>query len=97
MTRSNDDEGAHVTENLPEQPVAKQSHTRTILEIVGGVVAVGLILFSGVFGFVVGHVTAKHDGHRDGRYVERQFEMRNGPGFQGGPGLQLPTPSMPQG
>jgi hypothetical protein len=41
-----------------------RGHTRTILEVVGGVVAVGLILLAGVVGFAVGHVTGTdRDGH----------------------------------
>ena len=33
------------------------SHTRTILEVIGGVVAAGLIVMAGAVGFAVGHVT----------------------------------------
>ncbi|MEI6362027.1 MAG: hypothetical protein WCP95_07825 [Actinomycetes bacterium] len=41
------------------QPVpAKASHTRTILEVVGAVVAVFLILSAGTVGFVAGHATS---------------------------------------
>ncbi len=108
-SRSIDNEGEPVSENQPHEPIAiesvpvsKQSHTRTILEIVGGVVAVGLIFFSGAAGFVLGHVTAKHDGHRGGPFAERQIEMRGGPGLQGGfemhrgQGFTQPGPAMPQ-
>ena len=38
------------------------SHTRTILEVIGGVVAVGLIVMAGAVGFAVGHVTGGDDG-----------------------------------
>lgn len=47
-------------------PEDKASHTRTILEVVGGVVAVGLIAVAGVTGFALGHLTSDKDG-RDGR------------------------------
>lgn len=47
-------------------PEAKASNTRTILEVVGGVVAVGLIAVAGVTGFALGHLTSDKDG-RDGR------------------------------
>ena len=98
----------HLTDQQPAIAVvpvaAKTSHTRTILEIVGGVVAVGLILFSGAAGFVLGHVTAKHDGRGDGgrmmlridrpdgggRILERGQDSQGGPMFRGGPGLMLP-------
>ena len=48
------------------EPQEKVSHTRTILEVVGGVVAVGLIAVAGVTGFALGHLTSDKDG-RDGR------------------------------
>ena len=46
-------------------PEAKASHTRTILEVVGGVVAVGLIAVAGVTGFALGHLTSDKDGRGD--------------------------------
>ncbi|MCX6431811.1 MAG: hypothetical protein NTX29_03190 [Actinobacteria bacterium] len=64
-----------MTENT--EPAAQHSggrHTRTILEVVGGVVAVGLILVSGVLGFAVGHVTGS-DGDR-GRTMS--IDLRGG-------------------
>lgn len=96
----------HLTDEQPAVAVvpvaAKTSHTRTILEIVVGVVAVGLILFSGAAGFVLGHVTAEHDGRGDGgRILERGQDSQGGPMFRGGPGLMLPgqgiAPTVPQG
>lgn len=43
-------------------PASGGSHTRTILEVIGGVVAVGLIVMAGAVGFAVGHVTGGDDG-----------------------------------
>jgi hypothetical protein len=40
------------------------SHTRTILEVIGGVVAAGLIVAAGAVGFAVGHATGDDDGGR---------------------------------
>jgi len=86
-------------------PAAKASHTRTILEVVGGVVAIGLLLFAAAAGFVLGHVTAKHDG-RDGGHrgitmsVERgegRMMPERGQGFQQeAPGLPGTAPTVPQ-
>lgn len=79
-------------------PEAKASHTRTILEVVGGVVAVGLIAVAGVTGFALGHLTSDKDG-RDGRgersesglampgdrqeFFMPDQEDQSGPGMQG--------------
>jgi hypothetical protein len=41
----------------PAAPSAGRDHTRTILEVIGGVVAVGLIMVAGAVGFLVGHAT----------------------------------------
>ncbi len=63
--------------SVPPAPAPQHSggrHTRTILEVVGGVVAVGLILVAGVLGFVVGHVTGS-DGDR-GRTMS--IDLRGG-------------------
>lgn len=83
--------------SLPEQqPVAaapvvvaeKKSHTRTILEVVGAVVAVGLIFMSGAAGFVLGHVTAKHDGRGDGSRMMLRIDRDDaGSGFERGQGM----------
>lgn len=43
------------------------NHTRTILEVVGGVVAAALIVAAGVLGFAVGHLTGSSD--HDGRFA----------------------------
>jgi hypothetical protein len=48
------------------------SHTRTILEVVGGVVAVAFIVAAAGLGFALGHVTADH-GRGDHR--DRGFSM----------------------
>lgn len=84
-------------------PEDKASHTRTILEVVGGVVAVGLIAVAGVTGFALGHLTSDKDGRgdRDGHSMampgdRQEFFMpdqedQSGPGMQGdqrGPGMQ---------
>lgn len=78
----------------------KRSHTRTILEVVGGVVAVGLIFVSGAAGFVLGHVTARDDGRGDRGHMMLRIDSEGGngalggrampgrPDFQGGQGLQ---------
>lgn len=41
-----------------------RSDTRTILEVIGGVVAAGLIVAAGAVGFAVGHATGDDDGGR---------------------------------
>lgn len=79
-------------------PEAKASHTRTILEVVGGVVAVGLIAVAGVTGFALGHLTSDKDGRGDrGERSESGLAMpgdrqeffmpdqddQSGPGMQG--------------
>ena len=63
---------------------AKNNSTRTILEIVGGVVAVGLIIVSGVVGFAVGHFTSNDNdrgrgisSHADGQFGDDQHMMRD--------------------
>lgn len=43
-------------------PRAGGGHTRTILEVIGGVVAAGLIVVAGAVGFAVGHATGDDDG-----------------------------------
>jgi hypothetical protein len=58
-------------------PRAGGSHTRTILEVIGGVVAAGLIVVAGAVGFAVGHATADDDG--------RWSMTRSGDGWQQGP------------
>ena len=84
--------------SLPEQqpvtpaPVVvadRKSHTRTILEVVGGVVAVGLIFVSGAAGFVLGHVTAQHDGRGDGSRMMLSIDRDDarGPGVERGQGM----------
>lgn len=79
-------------------PEDKASHTRTILEVVGGVVAVGLIAVAGVTGFALGHLTSDKDGRGDrGERSESGLAMpgdrqeffmpdqedQSGPGMQG--------------
>ena len=46
---------------MPAPAPARGRHTRTILEVVGGVVAVMMILVAGAAGFVVGHATGSDD------------------------------------
>jgi hypothetical protein len=48
----------------PAARAAGGSHTRTILEVIGGVVAAGLIVVAGAVGFAVGHATGDDDGGR---------------------------------
>lgn len=73
----------------PAAPAA--SHTRTILEVVGGVVAVGLIVVAGIGGFVVGNLTTdSSDGPRGERLVLGGERSQGGPQFgdgQGRPGF----------
>ena len=93
MTTPPDPTPAPVTEplQLPDQapvapaqpqPAAKTSHTRTILEVVGVVVAFFLILGAGTVGFVVGHATS-NGGVKHGRVAV--FQQGDG-GMMGGLG-----------
>ena len=76
-------------------PVEHRNHTRTILEVVGGVVAAGLIIVAGAVGFFVGHATGSdHDGDRFassreggqfGPQADGQGYGRQGQGQQGMP------------
>jgi hypothetical protein len=50
----------------PAPQAAHRSHTRTILEVGGGVVAAGLILVAGAVGFLVGHATGSDNDGRGG-------------------------------
>jgi hypothetical protein len=67
---------------------AKNSHIRTILEVVGGVVAVALILGAGAVGFVVGHATSDR-GEFTRSSMSRDANGPQGPsgGMLGGQGL----------
>ena len=100
MTENNA-EHPNVIEATPAVSQPKPSHTRAILEIVGGVVAVGLIFFSGAAGFVLGHVTANHDGREQGGNMmlrmERGQDGQRAPDLQGGPGLRPGGPGFQQG
>jgi len=57
----------------PEAAPAKPSHTRTILEVVGAVVAVFLIVGAGAVGFIAGHATS------NGRGGHFSVNSQNGP------------------
>ena len=90
-----------VTVDPSDQPRGQEprtNHTRTVLEVVGGVVAVGMILVAGAVGFVVGHATSDGDVRMD-RAVQ---QWDNGP-EAGGPGMgqgqrgQGPGERGPQG
>lgn len=80
-------------------------HTRTILEVVGGVVAVGLILAAGVAGFLIGHATGSDDrgpwGFMDSSAHARMHDGQRGPGeLPGGgqgPGRWTPGDGWGQG
>jgi len=74
-----------------QQPVTVESsggnasrpdHTRTILEVVGGVVAAGMILVAGALGFIIGHATGGDDVRMD-----RVTQPWNGGPEAGGPGF----------
>jgi hypothetical protein len=69
------------------------SHTRTILEVIGGVVAVGLIVMAGAIGFAVGHVTGGDDGRLNLSNAGRELRvpMPGGEGQGRGDG----QPGMP--
>jgi hypothetical protein len=66
----------------PAVAASGRSHTRTILEVVGGVVAAGLIVVAGAVGFAVGHVTGGDDG--------RWSMTSDSRGWQGGPDAGAP-------
>ena len=86
---------------MPEQH-RSGSHTRTILEVIGGVVAAGLIVVAGVVGFAVGHWTGDGRDGRDGRGDRGEGYAMQGDGYgmqgerapgmpgQQGPGQQGP-------
>lgn len=99
------DQGAPALPPPAAAPVAaapaKRSHTRTILEVVGGVVAAGLIVVAAGVGFVVGHATSG-DGHWGAERDERGWQSgpdANGPlgqqGPQGLPGQQGQPGQLP--
>jgi hypothetical protein len=56
----------------PTVPVVEsKNHTRTILEVVGGVIAAVLIVSAAGLGFALGHVTATNDrGHDRGAFSQ---------------------------
>lgn len=75
------------------------SHTRTILEVIGGVVAVGLIVMAGAVGFAVGHVTGGDDGRLNlsnaGRELRVPMPGGEGQGRGEGQGQGQGQPGMP--
>jgi hypothetical protein len=74
----------------PQAAAPKANHTRTILEIVGGVVAAGLILVAGGVGFAIGHATDDGPRFADGGRILQNGPQADGPqGFgQRGEGPQ---------
>jgi hypothetical protein len=68
-------------------PSSGGSHTRTILEVIGGVVAAGLIVLAGAAGFAVGHATGDDDG---GRW-SMTSDLRSA---HGGPDAGAPMPGQ---
>lgn len=64
-------------ESVPNQPSGR--HTRTILEVVGGITAAVLIVVAAGVGFVAGIAVGDSDD-RDGRGYEQAGEMRGGHG-----------------
>ena len=74
------------------------SHTRTILEVIGGVVAAGLIVAAGAVGFAVGHATGDDDGGRWSMTSDSRGSLDGpdagapmpGQGRDGGQGQQMP-------
>jgi len=92
-----------VTPESVAAPAAHRSggHTRTILEIVGGVVAAGLILVAAGVGFAIGHATSDGGGDRVRFASDAQADQR-GQGLQGqqgqqGQGFQDPRGIDPDG
>ena len=77
-----------VQTTVPAAP-AKKSSTRTILEVVGGVVAVGLIIVSGVVGFAVGHFTSSGDDRGRGISSHADGQFGQGQGFGEGRGQNM--------
>lgn len=73
------------------------SHTRTILEVIGGVVAVGLIVMAGAVGFAVGHVTGGDDGRLNLSNAGRELRvpMPGGEGQGRGEGQAQGRQGMP--
>jgi len=68
-------------------PASGASHTRTILEVIGGVVAAGLIVAAGAVGFAVGHATGDDDGGRWSMTSDSR-------GSQDGPDAGAPMPGQ---
>ncbi|MHB1066355.1 MAG: hypothetical protein ACYC2Z_02830 [Candidatus Nanopelagicales bacterium] len=70
----------------PAAPAAAApGHTRTILEVVGGVVAGGLIVIAGIVGFVLGNLTSdSSDGPRGDRLGLAGERPHGGPQLAGG-------------
>lgn len=75
----------------PAAPASGGSHTRTILEVIGGVVAVGLIVMAGAVGFAVGHVTGGDDGRLNLSNAGRELRVP----MPGGEGQGQGQPGMP--
>ena len=63
-------------EPVTKTVVEKKNHTRTILEVVGGVVAAGLIVVAAAAGFGLGRLTS-NDNHG----FERGMNVAGGQGF----------------
>jgi hypothetical protein len=74
----------------PAAPASGGSHTRTILEVIGGVVAAGLVVAAGAVGFVVGHATGDDDGGRWSMTSDSR-------GMQDGPDAGAPMPGQQPG
>ena len=71
----------------PAAHASGRSHTRTILEVIGGVVAAGLIVTAGAVGFAVGHATGDDDGGRWSMTSDSR-------GSQDGPDAGAPMPGQ---
>lgn len=79
---------------------AKADHTRTILEVVGGVLAVVLIGVGTIFGFVVGRVSADDHGRDMARVSFEQGRGQHGMSGKGqgqGPGMMDGRPGQGPG
>jgi hypothetical protein len=76
--------------STPASHASGGSHTRTILEVIGGVVAAGLIVAAGAVGFAVGHATGDDDGGRWSMTSDSRGSLN-------GPDAGAPMPGQGQG
>ena len=74
---------------VPPAPAAKSgSQTRTVLEIVGGVVALGAVAVAAVAGFAFGYLVRGHDSDRPEFAMSRMWSQQDDGQDQQGQGAQ---------